>query len=97
MLRSELFKNEDAVNSDHSIRLTETDRTIREIIEAEHQSYEFITEILKLLRNGTRGFKKIPVSECEERDGRLFFRDRLVIPKHDELIVTVFVTRGNEQ
>jgi hypothetical protein len=89
LLRPELFKNAESVNSDHSIRLTETDRTIPEIIEAEYHSDEFISEILELLRNGTRRSKKISLSECEERDGRLFFRDRLVIPKHDELIIKI--------
>ena len=97
LLRPELFTNpgpEDhptAPNSKnlitHEIRLMETGRTIQEIIEAEYCNDEFIAEILQLLRSGTQRSKKISLSECEEREGRLFFRSRLVIPKHDELII----------
>jgi hypothetical protein len=38
-----------------------------------------------MLRSGTRRSKKITLSECEEGDGKLFYRNRLAIPDHDEL------------
>ena len=40
---------------------------------------------MELLRNGTRRSKKISLSECLLKDNRLYYRDRLVIPNHDEL------------
>lgn len=82
LLRPDLFLNP-------SIRLTETSRTIQEIIEQEYSTDEFIQEILSLLRNGVRRSKKISLSECEDRNGHLYFRNRLVIPDHPELEIKI--------
>ena len=41
---------------------------------------EFEQEILGLLRNGVRFSKKIPLVECIEYDGHLYFRHRRYVP-----------------
>ena len=41
---------------------------------------EFEQEILGLLRNGVRFSKKIPLAECTEHDGYLYFRYKRYVP-----------------
>ncbi len=42
---------------------------------------------MTLLRTGVRKSTRITLSECETRNSRLYYRNRLVIPDHDELKV----------
>ena len=77
LLRPELFKPE--------LNLTETDRTVNQIIDEEYPHDKLIQETLELLRTGNRRSKKLSLSECEEREGRLYYRGRMMIPDHDEL------------
>ena len=62
-----------------------TDRSIEQIIIDEYPNDEFIQETLKLIQDGVRRSKKISLSECEARGDRLYYRNRLVVPDHDEL------------
>jgi hypothetical protein len=79
LLRPELFDPIPELN------LVETDRSVQQIIEEEYPNDAFIQEILSLIRDGARRSKKLSLSECEDREGRLYYRDRLVIPNNDEL------------
>jgi transposase InsO family protein len=38
-----------------------------------------------MLRDGVRHSRRITLAECEERDGRLWYRDRLYVPEHEPL------------
>jgi hypothetical protein len=66
LLRPELFSE---------LNLTETNRSITQIIDEEYASDKFIQEVLNLIRNGTRRSKLITLSDCEDRNGRLYYRD----------------------
>ena len=57
------------------LNLTETSRTISEIIHEEYENDEFIQDTLKLLRDGSQRSKLITLSDCEDRNGRLYYRD----------------------
>ena len=83
LLRPELF---DPPAEDLTVHVLEmTDRSIEQIIVDEYPNDEFIQETLKLMQDGIRRSKKISLSECEARGNRLYYRNRLVIPDHDEL------------
>ena len=41
---------------------------------------KFAPLILKLLKDGARYHKGIPLAECEDRDGCLYLRDRCYVP-----------------
>jgi len=62
-----------------------TDRTIAQIIDEEYLNDELITETLQLLRSGACKLKRVTLSECEIRNDRVYYRDRIMIPDHDEL------------
>ena len=90
LLRPELFQNPPMIG------LVETDRSIQEIINDEYQLLSdgypddpFIRETLQLLSNGVRRSKKITLGDCENRNSRLYYRSRLVIPDNDELKVKI--------
>jgi hypothetical protein len=94
LLRPELFEELNPIEAQpqgnpeaSADNLQPIDRSIEQLINDEYENDEFVQEILGLLRNGTRRSKKISLSECEARDNRLYFRNRLVIPNHDELKV----------
>jgi hypothetical protein len=83
LLRPELF---DPPAEDLTVHVLEiTDRSIEQIIIDEYPNDEFIQETLKLIQDGVRRSKKISLSECEARGDRLYYRNRLVVPDHDEL------------
>jgi transposase InsO family protein/predicted aspartyl protease len=50
-----------------------------------YQTDPFPTDILGKLERGERTSHLITLSECEARDGRLYYRDRLFIPEYEEL------------
>jgi hypothetical protein len=85
LLRPELFRPREPDQAVHV--LTETPRTVHEIINAEYENDSFIQEVIQLLRSGIRRSKKISLSDCEFRENRLYYRSRLVIPDNDELKV----------
>ena len=83
LLRPELF---DPPAEDLTVHVLEmTERSIEQIIIDEYPNDEFIQETLKLMQDGIRRSKKISLSECEARGNRLYYRNRLVVPDHDEL------------
>ena len=58
------------------------------LAEAISQAYkidEFAQEILEALQAGTRFSKKITLGLCQERDGMLYYQDRLYIPADERL------------
>lgn len=83
LLRPELF--EPRPQSHDVLVLTETPRTPEQIINEEYEKDTFLQEVMELLRTNVRRSKKISLSDCKLRDNRLYFRDRLMIPDHDEL------------
>jgi hypothetical protein len=90
LLRPELFQNSPMIG------LVETNRSIQEIIEEGYQPTPngypkdpFIQETLQLLHNGVRRSKTVTLSDCENRDGRLYYKNRLVIPDDDELKIKI--------
>jgi hypothetical protein len=42
-------------------------------------------DILRMLRDGVRHSRRITLAECEERNGRLWYRDRLYVPEYEPL------------
>jgi hypothetical protein len=82
LLRPELFETSEKQSL---LVLTETDRTPEQIILEEYDQDPFIQEVVDLIRREVRRSKKISLSECRIRENRLFYRDRLVVPDHDEL------------
>ena len=46
---------------------------------------EFKNEILNLLKNNTRFFKKIPLINYTERDEYLYFKDKRYVPGYKPL------------
>ena len=50
---------------------------------------------LKLLRDGARRSKTVTLSDCEDREGRLYYRNKLVIPDSDELKIKILRTVYN--
>ena len=55
------------------------------LLEKAYEADPFPLKIIALLRDGQRTCKQIFLNECEIREERLYYRDRLYIPKHDEL------------
>ena len=49
----------------------------------EHDQFE--VEILNLLQQGIRRSRKIPLAECEDKNGKLYFRDRRYVLDYDPL------------
>ena len=49
----------------------------------EHDTFE--DEVLDLLKRGVRVSKKIPLAECEEKSGTLYFRERQYVPTYEPL------------
>ena len=83
LLRPELFEKP------VTICFTETNRPICQIIEDEYPNDPLIQETLQLLKDGARRSKTMTLSECETRGGRLYYRNRLVVPDHDELKIKI--------
>ena len=50
---------------------------------------------MKLLRDGARRSKTVTLSDCEDREGRLYYRNKLVIPDSDELKIKILRTVCN--
>ena len=55
------------------------------LLEKAYEADPFPLEIIALLCDGQRTCKQITLNECEIREEPLYYRDRLYIPKHDEL------------
>ena len=46
---------------------------------------QFAPQVLKALRSGARHYSQIPLTECEEQNNSLYFRDRKYVPNSDRL------------
>ena len=56
-----------------------------ETITAAYENDIFVNEVLMLLCNGSTHFKKITLSECEERKHKLWYQERLYILNNEQL------------
>ena len=54
------------------------------LLEKAYEADPFPLEIIALLREGQRTCKQFSLNECEIREERLYYRNRLYVPKHDE-------------
>ena len=61
------------------------DKSIDELIDLGYEHDPTPNKILTLLRNGTRHSKDITLAECEDRNGRLYYKERLYVPDWHEL------------
>jgi transposase InsO family protein len=55
------------------------------LMEQAYQADPFPSEIIAMLVQGQRKCNKITLSECEIRDNKLYYRERLFIPDFDDL------------
>ena len=55
--------------------------------EEAYQADPFPSSVVDLLRKGARHSKDISLAECSVRDGRLYYNDRLYVPRHEPLIL----------
>lgn len=96
LLRPEIFdfpahqpatddSGEDFAETALAVTLTETDRSIEQIIADEYKTDKFILQVRQQLSEGVRKSKLISLGECEVLNDRLYYRGRMVIPDHDEL------------
>lgn len=67
------------------MELEQEQRTLEEDIADGYEGDAFIQEILALLRNGSTYSKKITLSECEERNGQLWYQKRLMVPDDERV------------
>ena len=58
------------------LNINPNDTPLEDLWQQALENNEFEQEILGLLRNGVRFLKKIPLIECIEHDGYLYFRYR---------------------
>ena len=80
LLRPELFEPKQEIRI-----LTDSGRTVEQIIADEYPTDEFIQETTNLLKSNARKSRKITLAECRIQDDRLYYQDRLVLPDNDEL------------
>ena len=65
--------------------LDSEDKSIDELIDLGYEHDPTPNKILTLLRNGARHSKDITLAECEDRNGRLYYKERLYVPDWHEL------------
>lgn len=65
----------------------EVEPTLAEAISTAYENDGFAQEILRLLRDGVTQSKKITLSECESREGQLWYQGRLYVPDNEKLRV----------
>lgn len=58
---------------------------LEELLDKGYDADPFPSEILGMLERGERHSPRITLAECETKDGRLYYRDRLYVPDYDEL------------
>lgn len=61
--------------------------SLEDLIAQAYQEDPFPGEVLEQLRTGARHSKKINLTECEDRNGRLFYRDKFYVPDYTPLKV----------
>jgi transposase InsO family protein len=59
--------------------------TVEELLHEAYRHDQLPAEILEALRKQFPSHPQITLAECEERDGYLYYADRLYVPDHDEL------------
>ncbi len=57
---------------------------LQELIKEGHTHDDFAMEILDALSKGLRHSKKITLGDCEEREGLLYYQNRLYVPDYKE-------------
>lgn len=59
--------------------------TTESLFQKGYNEDSFPAKILKLLEEGARHCKEISLAKCENRDGQLYYRDKLYVPDLHEL------------
>ena len=70
-----------AIDPDENLSDTPT----HQLWDLANQSDEFAPQVLEMLRSGARYHSGIPLAECEERDGALYFRGKRYVPNSNKL------------
>ena len=85
LLRLTDITNDDAdTDNDLETEHEDSEKSIEELMNQGYELDPFPNSILTLLRNGASHSKDITLAECEDRDGRLYYRERLYVPDlHD--------------
>ena len=81
--------NTDSKTSDTSTK-TDTseafeDITLEDQIRATYNEDPWVQEVLQALESGQRLLKGFPLAESEARNGRVYYRDRLLVPNNTNL------------
>ena len=62
-----------------------SDTPTHELWDQANRSDQFAPKVLEMLRSGARYHSSIPLAECEERDGALYFRGKRYVPNSNKL------------
>jgi len=62
-----------------------TPEEVEELFTAGYQKDPFPQKIIDMLRNNERKTNEITLADCEDKDGRLYYRNKKYVPDHDEL------------
>ena len=77
--------NSEETSEEDPFNDSEPPEDLDEQIAAAYANDEWIQAIVTALTNGSRKLPGIPLAECQLRQGRVYFRDQLVIPDDDAL------------
>ncbi len=58
---------------------------LQDLFDQGYQSDKVLKSIQKAIRDSKPRHAQITLAECTEKEGRLYLRDRLYVPDHDEL------------
>ena len=61
------------------------EKSLEELITIGYENDPLPNKVLVLLRNGIRHSRDITLAECEDRNGRLYYKERLYVPDWHEL------------
>src|SRR4030095_2679005 len=81
-VRATLIKPQQVLHLLADSPVREGQKTIPELFAEAYEADTLPNEILEKLRQGTRHSRHLTLSECEEQEGRLVYRNRLHVPDH---------------
>ena len=58
---------------------------LRELFELAYKADKTPTQVLQAIQHGNRRHPEVTLPECEDRQGILLYRGRLLVPRYDEL------------
>jgi transposase InsO family protein len=62
-----------------------TPEEIDDLFAAAYQADPFPQRIIDMIKNNVRKTKEITLADCEDRDGRLYYKKKKYVPDHNEL------------